>query len=50
MNAAQKTGLVSSDNVAKTESEDKHVDFAMMARFTAEEKGLVTIDLKRAIV
>ena len=48
--AAQKTSIVSSENAGRPESQEKQVDFALMANFTAEEKGHVTIDLKKTII
>ena len=48
--AAQKISLVSNQNTGASESTEKHVDFELMAKLTASEKGPISIDLKKAFV
>ena len=48
--AALKTSLVSNQNTVTSESTEKHVDFELMAKLSASEKGPISIDLKKAFV
>lgn len=48
--ATRKTSLVSNENNGASESTEKQVDFELMAKLAASEKGPESIDLKKAFV